>query len=140
MSESKFWSNDIHRLNKFGKAQRIEDSLNTGVSDVFYVIEGKTGFIELKYRAYFPKRDNTPIKFTHFSMAQLMFIVEVSENGGLAWLLCQIGSEAFLFDAPGACLVHQGLINQMNICEYSVWHDDTPTNIKELKEVLTCNH
>ena len=57
MSEKNFWT--LVRNNLPVKMWRVENKVMKGMPDVHYLINGKSGWVELKYLNKWPKKDLT---------------------------------------------------------------------------------
>ena len=73
----------------------VENPVHLGTPDVNYT----QGWIELKWLRSWPKREETPVRFPHFTVQQRRWLRRRIIHGGLAWLLVQCRTEWFLFDA-----------------------------------------
>jgi hypothetical protein len=100
-SESQTWSDHVkpvleaHRLDP----KRVENAVALGMPDVNYI----EGWIELKYVADWPKREETPLRLGHFTPQQRVWLYRRWVLGGKAFLLLRVAKEFLLFDGRTAC-------------------------------------
>jgi hypothetical protein len=94
MSESAMWE-AIRPVLKSCDPVRIESPISPGVPDVNYTL----GWIELKYLDAWPVRAGTPVKISHFTKKQRVWLIRRRMSGGNAFLLLKVGAyEWLLFD------------------------------------------
>lgn len=79
-----------------------EDLLNAGIPDLSYSHGGVHGWIELKWREAWPKREATIVKIDHYTKEQKHFLLTRGRAGGRCWLLLRVGREHLLFDHEDA--------------------------------------
>ncbi len=98
-SEKALWSwLKRHLEDKLGgKFERVENRCVEGMPDLHYVIDGVTGWIELKEEEY-PSRASTNVH-VGLSLFQRAWMMRHQLHGGLVFLLVRIEGECFLFDA-----------------------------------------
>lgn len=77
---------------------RIENSVALGMPDVNYLY----GWIELKTKHEWPKREDTPLRIDHFTPEQRTWLFRRTRMGGRAFLLLRVGKEFMLFDGVTA--------------------------------------
>lgn len=73
---------------------RIENASLCGTPDVNYL----HGWIELKHRKEWPKRESTLVSIPHFTQQQKNFLMKRHNLGGKAFLLLRVEDEWLLFD------------------------------------------
>jgi hypothetical protein len=100
MNEKAFWANHVRKAlhqPPSSVAWKIQDMYNAGLPDVAYIIDGRTGFLELKRVPAWPKRASSlvPLAATREQRRQLL---EGREAGGACFLLLSVGKEWFLLD------------------------------------------
>jgi hypothetical protein len=83
MKETFLWNKLRPRFLLWGEADRVENSIGSGMSDVFYNFGGKTGWIETKLEKkgilYFEKfQPNWMSK--HYRQGARVFVVSMAEN------------------------------------------------------------
>lgn len=84
MSEKNFWT--LVRNNLPVKMWRVENKVMKGMPDVHYLINGKSGWVELKYLNKWPKkRFNCGIKLN-----QVFWAKEYIKRKGKSWILIRI--------------------------------------------------
>jgi hypothetical protein len=107
VDERGFWSGRVRpRLLAAGlDPVRVENGLGRGTPDVNIV----TGWVELKYRAAWPKRAWTPVVFPKYESHQAAWLTRRWAAGGGAWLLGGVRDLAFLWVASDALAVYRGL-------------------------------
>lgn len=98
-SESQMWSDHVRPvLYKAGlDPHRIESDVGLGIPDVNYVY----GWIELKHVNAWPKRGG-PLRMTHFSPQQRVWLSRRWRMKGNAFLLLRVGHEFLMFDGQTA--------------------------------------
>jgi len=127
-SERALWHCVRKGMAPYWIAQRIEDRFAEGVPDLFFALRrplrplpengrgsepdsslgesepllnswrGGQGWIELKYRASWPKRESTPVRIPGFSVVQRAWIKRMGSVTGSVFLLAQIARDYLLFD------------------------------------------
>tara|TARA_R100001443_G_scaffold487_6_gene2037 strand:+ start:16369 stop:16782 length:414 start_codon:yes stop_codon:yes gene_type:complete len=97
MSENNFWRYINKNMRGIGIFTRIENSFFKGIPDINFLIDGKEGWIELKYRDKFPVRNNTPIKLHHFTKEQKLWHDNRVKNGGRTFLFVKVEKTYYLF-------------------------------------------
>jgi len=81
---------------------RIESHISSGVPDVNYV----HGWIELKFKDSWPKRERTPLRLEHFTKEQRTWLRKRAAAGGRVFLLLKVGlNEWLLFRGERAAVV-----------------------------------
>lgn len=83
---------------KWQEATRHEDMLQSGIADVSYVCNGRHGWIELKHRHEWPKRESTIVRLDHYTDAQRIWLKHKGRAGGFTWLFLQVERDYLLFD------------------------------------------
>ena len=103
MSEAYLWKKLKNGMKKHWLADRIENSISTGMPDVNYCItRAKRGWIELKYLEHYPKRPKTKIRLSHFTQEQRNWLIQRSQVGEKCFVFLQIEKDYFLFEAKKA--------------------------------------
>lgn len=84
MKETKLWDKIRPHLMSWGECDRVENAVGVGMSDVFYNIKGKTGWIETKVAKgdwiYFEKFQPNWIAKHHRQGARMFVIVMDKED------------------------------------------------------------
>ena len=84
MSEKSFWV--LIRTSLKLKMYRVENRVMKGMPDIHYVKNGKSGWIELKYLANWPKTRVT----IGLKKNQVFWLKEYGKNKGKCWVLVRI--------------------------------------------------
>lgn len=92
MSEQTLRQNVI-RILKPLDAKSVENLAYPGFPDVNYI----EGLIELKSKGRWPIRAASPLRLSHFTPAQRVFLRRRWELGGNAWLLLQVNTTYLLY-------------------------------------------
>lgn len=98
MNEAAFWQHIRTKMRNCWDATRIESDTGLGIPDVSYGVPTGQGWIELKYLAGFPKREDSPVKMCHFTTQQKMWLKRRGRIAGNVWLFVRVADEFFLFD------------------------------------------
>lgn len=94
MSEQLFWKYVKAGLEPHGFLQRFEDKLTPGIPDLFYTINGQSGWIELK----FSHRDPPSNPRDMLRFAQYNWLRECSKhNEGFCWILGEFDLSCYLY-------------------------------------------
>ena len=94
--EKQIWQTIRSKLNDFF-IQRIETSIERGIPDVHYCVDGVSGWLEGKYLQS-PKREKTKLKLK-LSIEQIAWQKSYSYNGGLVYLIVKKDKQIYLFDS-----------------------------------------
>ena len=94
--EKQIWQTIRSKLNDFF-IQRIETSIERGIPDVHYCVDGVSGWLEGKYLRS-PKREKTKLKLK-LSIEQIAWHKSYSYNGGLVYLIVKKDKQIYLFDS-----------------------------------------
>lgn len=97
-SERQLWHTTRTKLSIYGKVQRIESPLVSGVPDVIYCLLQHTGWLELKEVGGWPARTTTTLSVPSLTLEQVLFSESWSSVGGAAHLLLQVGPTYLLLD------------------------------------------
>lgn len=106
MKESAFWGTVRDHLSPFGRLDRIENAVASGMADVAYVLRrpgrnaAEFGWLELKV-TNFPARASTPLRIDHLTKEQVDFAVGWSAEGVRAHMLVKAPPWYLLFDVAG---------------------------------------
>lgn len=123
MSESDFWSTTRYALAPFGKFERVENLLGSGMPDVCYLIRRKPalpavcGWLEMKYEPEWPARPATPARLTTLTREQVLWQAMWTEAGGRAYTLARIGPSYVLLDPPVLRQVFRGELSRAGLEE-----------------------
>ena len=79
----------------------VENPVRPGTPDVNFV----EGWVELKWLRAWPKGENTPVRFNHFTPQQRVFHIRRRQAGGISWVLIQCRLEWLLLSGEVAALV-----------------------------------
>ena len=94
--EKQIWQTIRSKLNDFF-IHRIETSIERGIPDVHYCVDGVSGWLEGKYLQS-PKREKTKLKLK-LSIEQIAWHKSYSHNGGLVYLIVKKDKQIYLFDS-----------------------------------------
>jgi len=99
-SEAQMWKDHVRPVlyTAMLDPHRIENAVALGMPDVNYLY----GWIELKHKHEWPKRDDTPLRLTHFTPEQKTWLYRRHHLGGRAFLLLRVKNEFLLFDGKMA--------------------------------------
>jgi len=104
--EKQIWQIIRSKLNDFF-IQRIETSIERGIPDVHYCIQGVSGWLEGKYLKS-PKRENTKLKLK-LSIEQIAWHKSYSYSGGLVYLIVKKDKKIYLFDSDDGEALAKGV-------------------------------
>ena len=104
--EKQIWQTIRSKLNDFF-IQRIETSIERGIPDVHYCVDGVSGWLEGKYLQS-PKRENTKLKLK-LSIEQIAWHKSYSYNGGLVYLIVKKDKQIYLFDSDDGEALAKGV-------------------------------
>lgn len=121
MNESSFWVYLKGLMKQRWDATRIESDTGAGIPDVSYGVPTGNGWIELKYLPAFPKKSSTPIKMSHFTSQQKMWLKRRGRIAGNVWLLVRVEDEFFLFDWQQALLCEAWNQNEWRFLAKGFW-------------------
>ncbi len=104
--EKQIWQTIRSKLNDFF-IQRIETSIERGIPDVHYCVDGVSGWLEGKYLRS-PKREKTKLKLK-LSIEQIAWHKSYSYNGGLVYLIVKKDKQIYLFDSDDGEALAKGV-------------------------------
>jgi len=107
--EKQIWQTIRSKLNDFF-IQRIETSIERGIPDVHYCVDGVSGWLEGKYLRS-PKREKTKLKLK-LSIEQIAWHKSYSYNGGLVYLIVKKDREIFLFNSSDGEALAKGVTQE----------------------------
>jgi hypothetical protein len=112
----------------------VENMVGIGTPDVNYA----EGWLELKFKKAWPKRETTALKFPHFTEQQRVWLKRRSRKGGTAYLLVLVGREWFLFH-PNADPDREigRTATRDRFYELSTWHASGPSALQSLRDFLS---
>lgn len=94
-----FKSHIVDNLMSFGVAcDKIECISKSGIPDLLYAGNKIFGWIEVKYLKQWPVREDTVVKFKHFTKEQRQWIYLRGQVTGCTFVLIGIGEDFLLFD------------------------------------------
>lgn len=113
--EKDLWHDHVNKLKNFGLAQRIEESLALGVSDVVYCLRWleerpRTGWIELKRLQHWPAKASTKVWLPHYTTDQADFLERWGKAGAGAYLLAHVQEDFLLFPYQYAREIQKGVV------------------------------
>lgn len=85
--ERDLWHTLRERMKTFGHFDRIENMVGVGMPDVTYAVQGAEGFIELKWRARWPRTPADVVTLDHFTPQQRIWIKQRRKAGGRVYVL-----------------------------------------------------
>jgi hypothetical protein len=107
--EKQIWQTIRSKLNDFF-IQRIETSIERGIPDVHYCVQGVSGWLEGKYLKS-PKRENTKLKLK-LSIEQIAWHKSYSYLGGLVYLIVKKDKKIYLFDSDDGEALAKGVTQE----------------------------
>ena len=107
--EKQIWQTIRSKLNDFF-IQRIETSIERGIPDVHYCVQGVSGWLEGKYLKS-PKRENTKLKLK-LSIEQIAWHRSYSYSGGSVYLIVKKDKQIFLFDSNDGEALAKGVTRE----------------------------
>ena len=107
--EKQIWQIIRSKLNDFF-IQRVETSIERGIPDVFYCVDGNAGWLEGKYLRS-PKREKTKLKLK-LSIEQIAWHKSYSHNGGLVYLIVKKDKQIYLFDSNDGEALAKGVTRE----------------------------
>lgn len=136
MSEANFWHYLRPRLAPYGRLIRIENSTENGTPDVYYLLRGRPGWMELKFRAE-PTRAATPITFDHLTMDQVNWLEDEAKHGGRASLFMQIGRRYVVVGPMHARPIYEKRMNLQMVRDAALYQSVNEIRPAELVRCLT---
>jgi len=107
--EKQIWQTIRSKLNDFF-IQRVETSIERGIPDEFYCVDGHAGWLEGKYLRS-PKREKTKLKLK-LSIEQIAWHKSYSYHGGLVYIIVKKDKEIFLFDSSDGEALAKGVTRE----------------------------
>ena len=107
--EKQIWQTIRSKLNDFF-IQRIETSIERGIPDVHYCVQGVSGWLEGKYLKS-PKRENTKLKLK-LSIEQIAWHKSYSYLGGIVYLIVKKDKKIYLFDSDDGEALAKGVTRE----------------------------
>ena len=107
--EKQIWQTIRSKLNDFF-IQRIETSIERGIPDVHYCVDGVSGWLEGKYLQS-PKREKTKLKLK-LSIEQIAWHKSYSYHGGLVYLIVKKDKQIYLFDSNDGEALAKGVTRE----------------------------
>ena len=104
--EKYLWKQIRDKLNDFF-IQRIETSIERGIPDVYYINNGRSGWIEGKYIRQ-PKRKTTKLK-VKITVEQIAWHISHARHGGLSYFLVKKGRDVYLFKGSSGRALATGI-------------------------------
>ncbi|MEE8234292.1 MAG: hypothetical protein V3R41_06405 [Gammaproteobacteria bacterium] len=86
--------------------ERIENSLNKGTPDTWWLRDGIAGVLELKHASSWPKREGTPLRLPHLTDDQCKWHTRWGQHRGLGGLLLQVGRDYLYFRSKHVFAIH----------------------------------
>ena len=107
--EKQIWQTIRSKLNDFF-IQRIETSIERGIPDVHYCVQGVSGWLEGKYLKS-PKKENTKLKLK-LSIEQIAWHKSYSYLGGIVYLIVKKDKKIYLFDSDDGEALAKGVTRE----------------------------
>ena len=107
--EKQIWQTIRSKLNDFF-IQRIETSIERGIPDVHYCVQGVSGWLEGKYLKS-PKREKTKLKLK-LSIEQIAWHKSYSYLGGIVYLIVKKDKKIYLFDSDDGEALAKGVTRE----------------------------
>ena len=118
MSEQHMRQRVVKALKKLD-AWSVENPCRPGTPDVNFI----EGWIELKWRAEWPKRTTTVVRLPHFTPQQKLHLGRRWLKGGNAYLLLQVAQDWLLFNGEEAAkIVGQATRAELEASAQAQWH------------------
>lgn len=142
MSESRLWKTTRDNLKPFGRLKRIENLLEEGTPDVSYTLRRKpvlpasSGWCELKFLPYYPKRPQTLVRIDHLTLDQVNWLNAEADAGGRAWLLLHAAPYYLMLTPAQARRVYKVQYRADELLA-DTWTAENDNEFP-LKRILTC--
>ena len=104
--EKNLWKQIRDKLNDFF-IQRIETAIERGIPDVYFIYEGRSGWIEGKYIRQ-PKRKTTKLK-VKITVEQIAWHISHARHGGISYFLIKKGRDVYLFKGASGRALAMGI-------------------------------
>lgn len=117
------WQTMKRNLGQYGRLERREDRLDSGVPDVLYLLRPQhhgpavAGQVELKYLEKWPSRPGTAVRLSYFTNKQAEYAVKWQRDGGYGGLLLQVGRCYLLLPGFSALALLEGRYTQATLRE-----------------------
>lgn len=98
LTEAKLWQQMRTGMGRTWDASRHEDGLGVGVPDVSYGLHGVNGWIELKVRDFWPKRQNGCLRLDKLTAVQVLWLEKRGKSAGNCWVFMRIENTYLLFN------------------------------------------
>lgn len=134
--ESSLWKTVKNNMKDKWEATRVENNISLGTPDVYYTIiqTGTMGWIELKHKKQWPKREKTKIKIDHFTPQQRNFLKNHGKLGANVFMLLQVDRDYLLFDWTIA--KDFGTLDKVELIDRSILHWENHIDYNELESYL----
>jgi|TARA_R110000803_G_scaffold51919_7_gene107074 hypothetical protein len=136
MSEHNFWKYVRSSLPGI-KMYRVENRVSEGMPDIHYIRNGSSGWVELKYLADWPKRNNIKIGLR---LNQSFWLDEYKKLDGRCWIMIRIGTDFIgLVDGAEAKKLYEKLPvpDFLKCLAYKKFGKMTKADWAELADVIT---
>lgn len=128
MSEANLWTYLRKKVALQGRWVRVENRVGPGTPDVYYIVDGISGWLELKQTDAWPAREDTIVKFDHFTFEQKDWLEKENSRGGRVHVLVQIGNEYLLFPCWWA-IKHLGKAPKASMLGNADWYAKGSINV-----------
>lgn len=135
MSEQAFWCYIRNGMQQKWESLRVENAVSSGTPDVAYSCNGVHGWIEFKYVVRWPSRYKTPLRLTHFTPYQKVFLYKHGEAGNHCFMFLKVDQDYLIFDHEHVFQI--GELSKEELFEVALksWHKHV--DFDELGEILT---
>jgi hypothetical protein len=113
-------------------AVAVENPARVGTPDVNFA----DGWIELKWLRQWPSKDETPVRFPHFTINQKNWIQQRHNAKGKIWLLIQCKKEWVLLDGPTAVEI-VGQVPKTELVRRAIHYWPNGLNPRELATAIS---
>lgn len=128
-SENNLWHDIVRpRLVPFGELVRIENRFGLGIPDVCYCLSFRkhppaTGWIELKHRTAWPRRDSDIVRIEHVTKEQVLWHDNWSKAGGRVFTLLRVAREFMLLSPSAYHGLYDGMTGPQIVGSATVYGD-----------------
>ena len=98
-NEGAFWGKVREALHKppVSLCRKLTDAFTAGTPDAWYAVDGRVGFLELKYLPAWPAKDTTLVSLGHgVTLEQRRYLDMLVQGGVPAWVLLGVAKDMFI--------------------------------------------
>lgn len=102
-NEGAFWGKVREALHKppVSLCRKLTDAFTAGTPDAWYAVDGRVGFLELKYLPAWPAKDTTLVSLGHgVTLEQRRYLDMLVQGNVPAHVLLGVGKQLFLLTVP----------------------------------------